>query len=518
MKPLILLVGLLTLPAAALAAPAPGVPPGSSTPAAPAVQADWRRDGVDERVKAALTGKGWRFEDDGRALDPKTKGPADKAVLDKVVRDLRQDARRAALEAVNQMLDPNRPEEIGDRQRKEKLAEDLPPGLAAALLDAKSDLAKTRAMAGAELDKVAAYFDGGRSLADRQSAAQPVSAGTAGPRVDLPYYTVLERSVGKKIQASAQAEIGRDPFGKIVLSRLNVGGKPNLPPILIEDQSGSVVAKYDFRRQAVVLDREGVLASVVATVPPAQRIALRAALPTRAALLSYLEAHPEAVNAVVKDNDVLIVHELTHAWQDRRDPIFREMARGNIPDVQPLEYEEEAYKTKNIYLRSKLKNDPASVKMDDDFTDYTLMTHGLMPWKDSLINNIKNASPSRAQTVQSIRAIEAGRINRVQNRAVTTSAEQQAKALDLAALTRGGRQLAELDDAHARRMADLDSAIKKGRSEGYRDLGSYYLVQALTAARAPDRITYLDRAETYAKASGSKALIEEVRKAKEQKE
>ena len=509
MKPLILLVGLLALPSAALAAPAP---------AAPAVQADWRRDGVDDRVKAALTSKGWRFEDDGRALDPKTKAPADKAVLDKTVRDLRQDARRAALEAVNQMLDPNRPEEIGDKQRKEMLAEDLPPGLAAALLDPKSDLSKTRAMAGAELDKVAAYFDGGRSLADRQSAAQPVSAGAPGPRVDLPYYTALEKSVGEKIQASAQTEIGRDPFGKTVLSRLNVGGKPNLPPIVIEDQSGSVVAKYDFRRQAVVLDREGVLASVVGTVPPAQRSALRASLPTRAALMSYLETHPEAVSAVVKDNDVLIVHELTHAWQDRRDPIFREIARGNIPDVQPLEYEEEAYKTKNIYLRSKLKNDPASVTMNDDFNNYVSMTHGLGSWKTELHDGIKNASPSRAHTLQSLRAIEADRIERVRTRAVTTSAEQQAKALDLAALTRGGRQLAELEAAHVKRMAALDPGINAARTESYKQLGSYYLVQALTAARAPDRMTFLDQAERYAKISGSKALLEEVRKAKEQKE
>ena len=57
---------------------------------------------------------------------------------------------------------------------------------------------------------------------------------------------------------------------------------------------------------------------------------------------------PEAISAVVKDNDVVIVHELTHAWQDRRDPVFREMTRGNLPDTTPLEYEEEAYKTKKL--------------------------------------------------------------------------------------------------------------------------------------------------------------------------
>lgn len=509
MRPLALLAVILAFPPALLAAPAP---------APAAAQADWRRDGVDDRVKAGLTSLGWRLEDDGRALDPKTKAPAAKAVLDKAVLDLRQDARRAALEALNTMLDPDRPEEIGDRQRKETLAQDLPPGLAAAVLDPDSDLSKTRAMAVAELDKVAAYFDGSRTMADRRAAAQPVSAGTPGPRVDLPYYTALERSVGEKVQASARAEIGRDPFGKTVLSRLNVSGKPDLPPILIEDQGGGVVAQYDYRRRAVVLDREGVLTSVAGTVPPRQASALRASLSTRAALMSYLEAHPEAVAAVVKDHDVVIVHELTHAWQDRRDPIFREMTRGNIPDVQPLEYEEEAYKTKNLYLRSKLKNDPASVKMNDDFNDYVMMNHGLESWKIGLFHGIRDASPSRAHTFQSARAVQSARLERVRARAVTTRDEQQAKALDLQALTRGGRQLAELETAHAKRMALLDPAIENSRTESYKQLGSYYLVQALQAVRAPDRMTLLARAETYAKASGDKELIGEVRKAKEHKE
>mgnify|MGYP001570967875 CR=1 FL=1 len=508
MKPLILLVGLLALPSAALAAPAP---------AAQSAQADWRRDGVDERVKAALTSQGWRLEDDGRALDPKTKAPATKAVLDKAVLDLRQDAQRAALETVNLMLASGKPLSPQDKEKIATLSADLPPALVAAIFDPKSDMNQVKRMAGADLSRVASYFDGGRTMADREAAAQPVSAGTPGPRVELPYYTSLERSVGEKIQASAAAEIGRDPFGKTVLSRLDANGKPDLPPIIIEDQNGSVVAQYDIRRRAIVLDREGVLASVVGTVPPRQASALRASLSTRAALMSYLEAHPEAVSAVVKDNDVVIVHELTHAWQDRRDPVFREMARGNIPDVQPLEYEEEAYKTKNLYLRSKLKNDPASVRMGDDLTDYTMMTSGVDPWRVGLFLGIGDASPSRALSLQSARAISAARLDRVRSRAVTTSADQQAKALDLQALTRGGRQLAELEAAHAKRMAALDAEIDDARTDSYKHLGSYYLVQALNAARAPDRETYLDKADLYAKASGSKTLIDEVLKAKEKK-
>lgn len=509
MRPLLALAVILALSPASLSAQAP---------AAAAAQADWRREGVDDRVKAGLTSLGWRLEDDGRALDPKTKAPVTKAVLDKAVLDLRQGAQRAALETVNLMLSTGKPLSPEDRSKVETLAADLPPGLAAAILDPASDMNKAKAMADAGLARVAAYFDGSRTMADRQAAAQPVSAGTPGPRVDLPYYTASERSVGEKLQASARAEIGRDPFGKTVLSRLNAGGKPDLPPIVIEDRSGGVAAQYDYRRRAVVLDREAVLASVVGTVPPRQASALRASLPTRAALMSYLETHPEAVAAVVKDNDVLIVHELTHAWQDRRDPIFREMARGNIPDTQPLEYEEEAYFTQNLYLRSKLKNDPASVKMGRELNDYILLGHGFDSYRGALAADLEAASPSRALSLRTIHTIETERIERTQNRPVTTSAEQQAKSLDLLAMSRAQKELLALEKSHAERMVSIKAAVDSDKADRFKLLGSYYLVQARHAERSTDRSAWLDQAERYAKAAGNAALLDEVRKEKERKE
>lgn len=502
MRPLLLLAVLAFPPA--LHADAP-VPP---------VQADWRRDaGVDDRVKAALTGKGWRFEADGRALDPKTKAPVSKPVLEKTVLDLRQDARRAALEAVTMLTDPKREPELGDKERLEKLAQDLPPKLAAALLNPKSDAVAVRAMAGAELDAVAAYFDGNKTLAERRDAAQPVAAGAPGTRAGLPYFTTTEQSVGDKLRASAQTEIGRDPYGRTVLARLNVAGKPSLPPIVIEELGGQVVAQYDYRRGAIALDREIVLGSVLSTVPPARRSALRTALADRDALMTYLDRHPEAVSAVVKDGDVVLVHELTHAWQDRRDPIFHEIARGNIPDVQPLEYEEEAYTTKNLYIHSKLKNDPASVKRDEELKDYAMMIHGVDSWRQNLFLLLGDASPARAIPARSIHAFESARLERARKRPVTTREQQEAKSLDLKALTHGERELVELQNAHPARMKALDAELRKAKPESYKLLGRYYLGQALAAERATDRSALLTQAERYAKADGDKILLEEIKRA-----
>ncbi len=478
------------------------------------VQADWRRDGgVDDRVKAALTGKGWRFEADGRALNPKTKAPVSKPVLEKTVLDLRQDARRAALEAVNMLTDPKRAPELGDKERLAALVQDLPPGLAAALLNPKSDMAAVRKMAVAELDTVAAYFDGGRTLADRREAAQPVAAGTPGPRAGLPYFTATEQSVGNKLRAAAHSEIGRDPFGRSVLARLDVGGKPSLPPIVIEELGGQVVAQYDFRRGAIALDRESVLGSVLSTVPPAHRSALRAVLEDRAALMTYLDKNPAALNAVIRDGDVVLVHELTHAWQDRRDPIFREIARGNLPDAQPLEYEEEAYKTKNLYLHSKLKNDPGSVNRDEELKDYTMMMHGREAWTQELYLRLGDASPARAIPAKSIHDSEVARLERARRRPVTTHEEQEAKALDLKALTQAEKELVELQNAHPARIKILNEETSKAKRETYKILGGYYLGQALAAQRETDRSALLAQAERYAKAAGDTARLDEIKRA-----
>lgn len=482
------------------------------------IQADWLRDGVKDRERAALTSLGWRLEEDGRALDPKTKVPVTQAVLAKALRDLRQGARRAALETVNLMLASDEPLTAADKDKIGTLSPDLPPALVTALLDPNSDLKAVKAMAGNDLSRTAAYFDGGRTMADRRAAAEPVSAGTPGPRVELPYFTATEKTAGEKLRSSAASEIGRVPYGKTVLARLTgPDGKPELPPIVIEDQFGAVAAQYDYRRGAIVLDRETVLASVVGTVPPAKAAALRLTLLDRTALMSYLDKHPEAVAAVVKDNEIVLVHELTHAWQDRRDPVFSEMARGNLPDTQPLEYEEEAYATKNLYLHSKLKSAPASVKRDGEFTDYLTMMHGRASWATALYKDLNDSSPSRALPLKSVEDVQAARLAALKGRGVVTPDDQQAKALDLKAAGQGQKALAALAAEHDRRMTALNGEIDAAGAEISVTLGRFYLAQARASSRATDRAYLLDEAERRAKASGNAKLIEEVRKERAKK-
>ena len=255
-------------------------------------QADWRRDGVDERVKAALTSQGWRLEDDGRALEPKTKAPVTKAVLEKAVLDLRQGARRAALETVNLMLASGKPLSPEDKQKIETLSADLPPVLVAAILDPRSDMNQVKAMVDADLSRR-------RLLRRRPDHGRPRGCGTTrslpgrrGRACNFPTTPSLEKSDRRKDPSPSP----RPRSAGIPSAR------PSCPPqhqrqarsapIIIEDQNGAVVAQYDIRRRAIVLDRESVLASVVGTVPPRQAFALRASLRPAPPCWRTSSAHP----------------------------------------------------------------------------------------------------------------------------------------------------------------------------------------------------------------------------------
>ena len=483
----------------------------------PAPRADWRQTVADARVRSALASQGWRFEADGRALDPKTKAPADEAALKKAVLDLEQDARRAALEAVNLML--AKPSlDAADRAKIDKLSSELPPALVTALKDPNADSAKLRGMANAELSTVAAYFDGTRSLSDRQSAAAPVKAGLPMPRVALPYFTPTEKSVGDKLRAGWTATIGKDPFGKTVLSRLNgKDGKPDLPPIVIEAQQGDVIAHYDPRRQTLVLGRDSVVASITDTVPLSARRALAASLADDAALLRYLDTHPKALAAVVQQNDVVMVHELTHAWQDRRETVLRETARGNLPDSQLLEYEEEAYETKNLYLHSKLTHDPASVARDQELDDYIAMMTDRRTWAQNLRDNLITASPARALNLKSVGEIQAARVARARGTKVTTSEDQTNRALELTALNHGVSATDSLSRSQNQRMIDIGGRVDVAAKDSNYRLGVFFLGSALHAPNESERKALLDKAEGFAAESKNPKLIAEIQRVRANK-
>jgi hypothetical protein len=504
MRALLLAASLLAAPyARALdAAPAAAVSPA----------ADWRQAGLQDPMKDALRGAGYGLQDDGRVLDPKTRKPLTGAELTEALKRIDLSARRLALERLSLVL-AREPMTDADRAAAAALKENLPDDVAKAL-DSNVGLADLRALTDRDLRGIASYFDGARTPAERAEAAAPVRAGAPGPRTPLPYFEPSERRLGDALRAAAAERLAKDPVGREILARLDgARGEPDLPPIVVETLSGGDVARYDYRRRALVLSSDALIAAAADGVPAKERGTLEKTLASRPALIAYLNAHPKAVAAAAAEYDVLFAHELTHAWQDRRDPVMQEMSRGTLPAAVVIDYEQEAWLIKNQYLRSKLSRDPGSVADDAELADYRKMSNDPSGWLRDLRDNY-SAAASNAMELSEARAIQAHRLEMARARAVSSSAAQNAKALDLAALGRAEKELAAADAGERKRVAALVDGARRDAASSDAVLAGYYLQYALGASSTVDFSVRIEKAESYAVKSGDAALLAKIRAAK----
>lgn len=500
MRPLCLAVLLLAAPSARAQ-----VPP-------PAAAADWRKASLSEPMQDALRGAGYGLQDDGRVLDPKSRRPLTDGQLSEALKRIDLTARRLALERLRLVL-AREPMTDADRAAAAALKGNLPDDVAKAL-DANAGLADLRALTDRDLASVTAYFDGSRTAAERAENATPVLEGAPGPRAPLPYFDPAEQKLGDALRAEAAARLAKDPVGREILARLDgPGGKPDLPPIVVEPLSGGDGARYDYRRRALVLSQDALVAAATAAVPPKERGALEKTLSSRTALIAYLNAHPKAVAQAAAANDVLLAHELTHAWQDRREPLMQEMSRGTLPAAVVIDYEEEAWLIKNRYLGSKLARDPASVADDGELDDYRQMAQDPSLWVQNLRDNY-GAAASNAMDLSETGAIQRHRLELARARAVSSSADQKDKALDLEALGRADKELTAADAAERERILSLLDGARKGQAASAAALAGYYLQSALSATGNPDFMVRIGQAEAYAARSGDAALLAKVRAAR----
>ncbi|MDE2141412.1 MAG: hypothetical protein KGJ84_03230 [Elusimicrobia bacterium] len=497
---------------AALLLTAPSLRAAAATPPAPAA-ADWRQSRLTDGMQDALRGAGFRLESDGRVLDPKTHAALTPDQLTAALTGINLNTQRLALERLNLALSKTPP----DMDAARALAADLPGDVARAVL-ANKDLNGLRSLSDANLEKIAAYFDGTRTADDRREAALPVRAGAPGPRVPLPYFDPAEQALGDSLRAAAAKRIGADPFGRKVLARLNgPDGKPDLPPVVVEDLTGAA-AVYDYRRRALVVDRQLLLSAIADGVPAKDRGALAQSLASRAALIDYLNKHPEAVAGFASSNDVVLVHELTHAWQDRRDPVMTEMSRGTLPQAMLTDYEIEAWTTKNLYIHSLLKRDPAAAVDDFELQDYKQMVSGHDAWVEQLRQTYQ-ADAVNAMDIATAEEIQRARLAAARRRATNTRDEQTAKAQDLAAMTRAQRELRAVGDAERQRLARLAGTdAPAAAADAPAVLAEHYLAVALASSGPVDFDVAIQKAEAFAVQSGDPKLLAKVRAVKGRKQ
>jgi hypothetical protein len=496
--------------AAALLAPVARAQTGAPAPAAAAASAsaDWRRADLSAAQKDALAASGYRLEADGRVLDPTTLGALSSDEFSSALTRLGLGAQQSALERLRLLLAKDDPTPA-DRAAIAALRGSLPDDVAKAV-DAGAAAADLRALADRDLSRIAAYFDAARSPQQRVLDAAPVALGAPGPRTPLPYFDPAERALGDSLRAAAVRTLGRDPVGREVLARLNgPDGKPVLPPIVVENSPDGAAADYNYARRALVVDVETLRASIVGGAPAPQRAALRAKLSSRSDLISYADSHPDSLAAFAAQNDALLAHELTHAWQDRRDPVMQEMARGALPPALIIDDEVEAWTVKNLYVASRLKNDPRASLDPNELADFASMAAGRAAWQFELQQRYQAAAPD-AMNLGTVADMQALRVARTRARTASTADEQASKSLDLLMQTRAQREVQSARTAQEARLTALGRDADAASAQAPRLLAEHFLAAADDAANPTERAANLQQAERFARASGDAGLLARV--------
>jgi|GEM_PF-2131246 len=482
--------------------------PAASARAAGAV-ADWRRADLSAAQRGALADSGFRLAEDGRVLSPQSGAPLDEKELQDELARLGYGAQQSALERLSLLAAKGTLTEA-DRAQLDALKGSLPDDAAKAA-DAGAPASALRRIADADLARIANYFDSARTPQQRVADAEPVILGDPGPRVPLPYFTPAEKTLGDGLRAAAARALGADPVGRTVLARLDgPNAKPDLPPIVVEDSPDGAAADYNYVRRALVVDAETLRASLVGRAPAPQRGALRAELMPRDALLAYANAHPDALDAFAAQNDALFAHELTHAWQDRRDPVMQEMSRGALPRALIVDDEVEAWTVKNLYIASRLQRDPRAAIDPNELADFEDMTTGRVAWQLRLQDRYASAAPN-AMTLDMVAQLQERRLERTRAAPADTTAAQGAKALDLLMQLRAQRELGAARAQDAARLSALGARADSAAKSAPRLLAGHFLALGASAANATERAADLEEAENYARSSGDARLLARVR-------
>lgn len=473
------------------------------------IPANWNRLEVPlgEEEVVGLRKLGFRLEPDGRVLDLELK-VLDSAGLAEARRLLHASDRRQKLERLRAFL-ATQPQDtpLSAEARREAML--LADGRLYALVD-RNELTAGALSRTARLDlnAVARVFDG-NAARGAVAVAAPDTAPANRPR--FPYLTAAEQQAGEAMRAAAVTQLSRYERGRLILSRLNGrDGTPDLPPILVED-TGAGAAMYDPVRRAVVIDREAAVTELMVGVLPVDRAGRRRELARPDALAQALAANPDVARRLMEKNDVLVAHELTHAWQDRRDSVWRRMRKNHIPQAVPFEYEEEANLEKNLYIHDVLRSNPGTDIDPHELEDYRLLMTGYDDWLAQLRTTYDQKGAGMVRSLAEIRTALHARRDAVRSFPVSNARERRQQTALLLGLQRGEQALNDLETAHTTRIrASRSGPMAEAGRRHHSVMARHYLEVATRAPNSPDRITALDRARRYAEASGDAALIERV--------
>ncbi|MBI3553065.1 MAG: hypothetical protein HY077_11170 [Elusimicrobia bacterium] len=491
---------------------------------------DFHKVPVPDEERSQLTIEGCRFDEESGhilILDDKTKAkvPLPKLTLEFFQKQSRLAAGHEILERMSLLLsqqpsDKPLPDEV-KAQLKSMLERSpgaaVPEALVKAINAPGAAVPEARALVEKAYTDSTRFFDGQQTLGEHFKSAMPVLPGWNKPHKPAQFFDDNERRLGNALRASAQEHFARSPIGQELLDHFkDKHGKVKLPPFLVLDIDERMGAVYNQTNKTVVVNQRYVVDGLTAHLPERERDALRLELKDSKKFAAYLLAHPEAREAFLKQQDVTIFHELTHAWQDRRERLFDEMGRGNTPAVIHLEYEHEAFIQENRYMHWKVLHDPASAKDDPMLPSYMEMLSDFDKFRDGVTQQYYQLFPKNAATLATVNDLQKERVSAARRLMGESLHAGLVEMLRLFGMARGSSQIKRVESSSRKRMeAFLKDEYPRMQEEGRRGIVEVYLLNAQDDKTAIERDSDLLTAEEWAKATQDEKLIERVRKAKD---
>ncbi|MDE2492036.1 MAG: hypothetical protein KGM24_14405 [Elusimicrobia bacterium] len=478
----------------------------------PVSQADYRRqmspfdasyESVDPLVWSSLMSGGYRLDEKTcRLVSPDGKGPLLRLQVEVYRRGLQAGYRREQLTELlaslrGLPLGAKIPAEVLERARQaEQAGVALPPNVRRLLADAGTTVGDLRGAVLPSYEASTRFFDSARGLKETALRALPPIAGISAPERRPAYYDSLSTRLGRAFDADLKSQFESvKPSGPRMLGRFPDG----LPPIVMmkisqrpwEKGRGRAAAQADPANGAIEINYWDAARVALESAPAASRAALTKDFADPATLARYLLAHPEARKAFISREDVVLYHELTHVWQQHRDAVALEDLRGNVPAMEPLEYEHEAFREQFRYLTDKLAVQPREA-LQGGWTDSyrLLLQEGYERFNDEQIDKNYVGTFAGVSNFKTVEQVQAERRS-IASRLEASSPTLYGKALELlklAGLSRGASALRE--DARAYRGRAAEFVVKilpEMRRAGYPRLVAAYEkygtpAQALAAA------------------------------------
>lgn len=320
-------------------------------------------------------------------------------------------------------------------------------------------------------------------------ASLPAAHAMVASRDGAPFFNAAERKLSGEVARLIIARLSQNPIGRETLEGFKDPlGRIVLPRIFflkIDPWDGAV---YVPDNRSIVFNSDVAVGL------------LRPLRPGPEGLAAFLLAHPKALSAFIAKIDVLLVHELTHALQDKRDPFMSEELRGNAPGQDFLSDEIEAFVQENRYFHYKFLANPEVVWRSPWYSFYIDFLCHTRKFASHIVSIYSKAMPSGTASYRTLLDMDSAEQSLAASRLPLGSQQALEEGLRLIGLNQGRSAIEQsVANINARIRGEWKDHVLM-RRQAYPVIARLYMEKGL-ASRGRARADWLKAAYLFSKAA-----------------